>query len=185
MNNGRTSQAEVGVHRYAEGEEASGFAEKDGSDHCHSIQGRCNWPSLGAERAQLTIFAGDGHAVSAGRIGFSGAEECKSGAANEHGEEEGAATSLSSVCRARLELFVRQGETQSKKQEIDNTNLVLYNLNYEKNHFTKQIRNCRDFRGTYSTIDLVSVETFKSSAPAELSSVDSSKLCRHGLIPVS
>jgi len=68
----------------------------------------------------------------------------------------------------------RKGETQSKKQEIDNTNLVLYNLNYEKNHFTKQIRNCRDFRGTYSTIDLVSVETFKSSAPSELSSVDSS-----------
>jgi THO complex subunit 5 len=68
----------------------------------------------------------------------------------------------------------KKAETQSKKQEIDNTNLVLYNLNYEKNHFTKQIRSCRDFRGTYSTIDLVDVETFKANAPAELSSVDSS-----------
>ena len=67
-----------------------------------------------------------------------------------------------------------QSETLSKKQEIDATNLQLYNLNYEKNHFSKQIRACRDFKGSYSNIDLVPVEQFRRDAPTELSAVDQS-----------
>eukprot|EP00656_Telonema_subtile_P022967 TRINITY_DN2425_c0_g1_i5.p1 TRINITY_DN2425_c0_g1~~TRINITY_DN2425_c0_g1_i5.p1 ORF type:complete len:554 (-),score=185.66 TRINITY_DN2425_c0_g1_i5:45-1706(-) len=66
----------------------------------------------------------------------------------------------------------RKRETLAKKQEIDATNLLLYNLNYEKNHFAKQIRSCHDFRGSYSTIELASVDDFKQNAPAELSGVD-------------
>jgi len=68
----------------------------------------------------------------------------------------------------------KKGETQSKKQTVDATNLQLNNLNYEKNHYVKQIRNCRDLKLTYDKLDLHTVDSFLKAAPAELTSVDQS-----------
>jgi len=69
---------------------------------------------------------------------------------------------------AHKETERKKVETQGKKQQVDVTNLELSNLNYEKNHFVKQIRNCRDLELTYEKIDLVPEEEFKKTAPENL-----------------
>jgi len=61
-------------------------------------------------------------------------------------------------------------ETEAAKAPIDHTTLQLHNLLYEKNHYVKAIKTCKDFRSKYSDIDLVSEEAFFQDAPPELQS---------------
>lgn len=61
-------------------------------------------------------------------------------------------------------------ETESAKAPIDHTTLQLHNLLYEKNHYVKAIKTCKDFRSKYSDIELVSEEAFFQDAPPELQS---------------
>jgi len=59
-------------------------------------------------------------------------------------------------------------ETQRANQEVDAAELKLQNLQYEKNHFLREIRHCRDFRDTERAIELVSKADFARLAPADL-----------------
>lgn len=61
-------------------------------------------------------------------------------------------------------------ETEAAKAPIDQITLQLHNLLYEKNHYVKAIKTCKDFRSKYPDIDLVPEETFFQSAPQELQS---------------
>jgi THO complex subunit 5 len=58
--------------------------------------------------------------------------------------------------------------TEAAKAPIDHTTLQLHNLLYEKNHYVKAIKTCKDFRSKYPDIDLVSEEAFFQDAPQEL-----------------
>ena len=49
--------------------------------------------------------------------------------------------------------------------------LLLQNLQYEKNHFLREIRHCRDFHGELA-VDLVDKAAFARTAPAELRAAD-------------
>ncbi|XP_010943078.2 THO complex subunit 5A [Elaeis guineensis] len=59
-------------------------------------------------------------------------------------------------------------ETESAKAPVDFTTLQLHNLMYEKNHYLKAIKACKDFRSKYPDIDLVSEEEFFRSAPEDI-----------------
>lgn len=61
-------------------------------------------------------------------------------------------------------------ETEAAKAPIDHITLQLHNLLYEKNHYVKAIKTCKDFRSKYPDIDLVSEEEFFQNAPQELQS---------------
>ena len=61
-------------------------------------------------------------------------------------------------------------ETEAAKAPIDHTTLQLHNLLYEKNHYVKAIKTCKDFKSKYPDIDLVSEEAFFQNAPQELQS---------------
>lgn len=61
-------------------------------------------------------------------------------------------------------------ETEAAKAPIDHITLQLHNLLYEKNHYVKAIKTCKDFRSKYSDIDLVSEEAFFQDSPQELQS---------------
>jgi len=62
--------------------------------------------------------------------------------------------------------FPSQVETQGKKNTVDATNLQLNNLNYEKNHYVKQIRSCRDIKLSHDKLDLVPVAALKAEKGA-------------------
>lgn len=54
---------------------------------------------------------------------------------------------------------------------IDTADLKLQNLQYQKNHFLREIRHCRLFRSEERQIELIPVTEFLTSAPAELKAV--------------
>ncbi|KAG6509070.1 THO complex subunit 5A-like [Zingiber officinale] len=58
--------------------------------------------------------------------------------------------------------------TEAAKGPVDTTTLQLHNLLYEKNHYLKAIKACKDFRSKYPDIELVPEEEFFSSAPEEI-----------------
>jgi len=71
----------------------------------------------------------------------------------------------------------KKSETQTKKQQVDVTNLQLHNLNYEKDYYNKQIRNCKDIKLSYDKIDLVSEEEFlKQATPENIDKSNAHKL---------
>lgn len=61
-----------------------------------------------------------------------------------------------------------KAETEAAKGPVDTTTLQLHNLLYEKNHYLKAIKACKDFRSKYPDIELVPEEEFFSSAPEEI-----------------
>ncbi|CAA7041652.1 unnamed protein product [Microthlaspi erraticum] len=76
-----------------------------------------------------------------------------------------------------------KAETERAKAPVDFTTLQLHNLMYEKSHYVKAIKACRDFKSKYPDIDLVPEEDFFRDAPEtikdQLLSTDSS----HVLMP--
>ena len=61
-----------------------------------------------------------------------------------------------------------KAETESAKAPVDFTTLQLHNLMYEKNHYMKAIKACKDFKSKYPDIDLVPDEEFFASAPEDI-----------------
>uniref|UniRef100_A0A0C9RZF2 TSA: Wollemia nobilis Ref_Wollemi_Transcript_267_723 transcribed RNA sequence n=1 Tax=Wollemia nobilis TaxID=56998 RepID=A0A0C9RZF2_9CONI len=53
-----------------------------------------------------------------------------------------------------------KSETENAKIPVDYTTLQLHNLMYEKNHYLKAIKGCKDFKSKYPDIELVSEEEF-------------------------
>lgn len=51
---------------------------------------------------------------------------------------------------------------------MDFTTLQLHNLMYERNHYVKAIKACKDFKSKYPDIDLVAEEEFFRDAPEEM-----------------
>lgn len=61
-----------------------------------------------------------------------------------------------------------KAETETAKAPVDFTTLQLHNLMYEKNHYLKAIKACKDFRSKHPDIELVPEEEFFASAPKEI-----------------
>uniref|UniRef100_A0A1D1XZS6 THO complex subunit 5 n=2 Tax=Anthurium amnicola TaxID=1678845 RepID=A0A1D1XZS6_9ARAE len=61
-----------------------------------------------------------------------------------------------------------KAETEGAKAPVDFTTLQLHNLVYEKNHYLKAIKACKDFRTKYPNIELVPEEDFFRGAPEDI-----------------
>ncbi|CAL1396056.1 unnamed protein product [Linum trigynum] len=61
-------------------------------------------------------------------------------------------------------------ETEKAKAPVDFTTLQLHNLMYEKGHYVKAIKACKDFKSKYPDIDLVPEEEFFRDAPEDIKS---------------
>lgn len=61
-----------------------------------------------------------------------------------------------------------KAETESAKAPVDLTTLQLHNLMYEKSHYVKAIKACKDFKSKYPDIELVPEEDFFRDAPANI-----------------
>ncbi|XP_047321651.1 THO complex subunit 5B [Impatiens glandulifera] len=59
-------------------------------------------------------------------------------------------------------------ETERAKAPVDFTTLEFHNLMYEKNHYMKAIRVCKDFRSKYHDIEIVAKEEFFRDAPEDI-----------------
>ncbi|XP_054818016.1 THO complex subunit 5B [Prosopis cineraria] len=59
-------------------------------------------------------------------------------------------------------------ETEHAKAPIDFSSLQLQNLMYEKSHYVKAIKTCKDFKSRYSDIELVTEEEFLRDGPDEI-----------------
>ncbi|KAK6115911.1 hypothetical protein DH2020_008180 [Rehmannia glutinosa] len=63
-----------------------------------------------------------------------------------------------------------KAETERAKAPVDLTTLQLHNLMYEKNHYVKAIKACKDFKTKYPDIELVPEDEFFKDAPEEIKS---------------
>ncbi|KAK3028288.1 hypothetical protein RJ639_037465 [Escallonia herrerae] len=61
-----------------------------------------------------------------------------------------------------------KAETEHAKAPVDFTTLQLHNLMYEKNHYVKAIKACKDFKSKHPDIELVPEEEFTRDAPEEI-----------------
>ncbi|CAL1410759.1 unnamed protein product [Linum trigynum] len=61
-------------------------------------------------------------------------------------------------------------ETEKAKAPVDFTTLQLHNLMYEKGHYVKAIKACKDFKSKYPDIELVPEEEFFRDAPEDIKS---------------
>ncbi|XP_052202749.1 THO complex subunit 5A [Diospyros lotus] len=61
-----------------------------------------------------------------------------------------------------------KAETESVKAPVDFTTLQLQNLMYEKNHYVKAIKSCKDFKSKHPDIELVPEEEFFRDAPEDI-----------------
>ncbi|KAI8549923.1 hypothetical protein RHMOL_Rhmol06G0062900 [Rhododendron molle] len=61
-----------------------------------------------------------------------------------------------------------KAETESAKAPVDFTTLQLHNLMYEKNHYLKAIKACKDFKSKHPDIQLVPEEEFFRDAPEDI-----------------
>ncbi|GAV89829.1 FimP domain-containing protein [Cephalotus follicularis] len=61
-----------------------------------------------------------------------------------------------------------KAETERAKAPVDFTTLQLHNLMYEKNHYAKAIKACKDFKSKYPDIHLVPEEEFSRDAPQHI-----------------
>lgn len=75
-----------------------------------------------------------------------------------------------------------KGETERAKAPVDFTTLQLHNLMYEKSHYVKAIKACKDFRSKYPDIELVPEEEFFRDAPEEIKSSVMSNDNSHNLM---
>ncbi|KAL0360837.1 UNVERIFIED_CONTAM: THO complex subunitB [Sesamum radiatum] len=63
-----------------------------------------------------------------------------------------------------------KADTERAKAPVDLTTLQLHNLMYEKNHYVKAIKACKDFKTKYPDIELVPEEEFLRDAPEDIKS---------------
>ncbi|KAJ8541104.1 hypothetical protein K7X08_001920 [Anisodus acutangulus] len=75
-----------------------------------------------------------------------------------------------------------KGETERAKAPVDFTTLQLHNLMYEKSHYVKAIKACKDFRSKYPDIELVPEEEFFRDAPEEIKTSVMSNNSSHNLM---
>ncbi|KAJ9166241.1 hypothetical protein P3X46_021019 [Hevea brasiliensis] len=61
-----------------------------------------------------------------------------------------------------------KAETERAKAPVDFTTLQLHNLMYEKSHYVKAIKACKDFKSKYPDIELVPEEEFFRDAPENI-----------------
>ncbi|QCE16528.1 THO complex subunit 5 [Vigna unguiculata] len=73
-------------------------------------------------------------------------------------------------------------ETERAKAPVDFTTLQLHNLMYEKNHYVKAIKACKDFKSKYPDIDLVPEEEFFRDAPQDIKDSVLSNDAAHNLM---
>ena len=64
-----------------------------------------------------------------------------------------------------------KSEAKAANESLDSADLLLQNLQYEKNHFLREIRHARDFHGELA-VDMVDKAAFAATAPAELRGAD-------------
>ncbi|KAJ7966613.1 THO complex, subunit [Quillaja saponaria] len=75
-----------------------------------------------------------------------------------------------------------KAETERAKAPVDFTTLQLHNLMYEKSHYVKAIKACKDLKSKYPDIELVPEEEFFRDAPEEIVASILSKDCAHDLM---
>lgn len=75
-----------------------------------------------------------------------------------------------------------KAETERAKAPVDSTTLQLHNLMYEKSHYLKAIKACKDFKSKYPDIELVSEGEFLSKAPEEFKETAMSNDTAHNLM---
>lgn len=61
-----------------------------------------------------------------------------------------------------------KAETERAKAPVDFTTLQLHNLMYEKSHYVKAIKACKDFKSKFPDIELVPEEEFFRDAPENI-----------------
>ena len=81
-----------------------------------------------------------------------------------------------------LEEDLVKAETEHAKAPVDFTTLQLHNLMYEKNHYVKAIKACKDFKSKYPDIDLVPEEEFFKEAPEQIKNIVQSNDSVHNLM---
>ncbi|PWA54493.1 THO complex, subunit 5 [Artemisia annua] len=81
-----------------------------------------------------------------------------------------------------LEEDLVKSETEHAKAPVDFTTLQLHNLMYEKNHYVKAIKACKDFKSKYPDIELVPEEEFFKDAPDHIKNSVQSKDSAHNLM---
>ena len=64
-----------------------------------------------------------------------------------------------------------KARSQAANAAIDTADLKLQNLQYEKNHFLREIRHCRSFKSDERHIELMPVDEFLKHAPAAFAGV--------------
>lgn len=75
-----------------------------------------------------------------------------------------------------------KAETERAKAPVDSTTLQLHNLMYEKSHYLKAIKACKDFKSKYPDIQLVTEAEFFSQAPEEFKGTAVSNDTAHNLM---
>ncbi|XP_057974037.1 THO complex subunit 5A isoform X2 [Malania oleifera] len=75
-----------------------------------------------------------------------------------------------------------KAETERAKAPVDFTTLQLHNLMYEKNHYVKAIKACKDFKSKYPDIELVPEEEYFRDAPEEIKGTNLSSDSAHDLM---
>ncbi|KAG7024259.1 THO complex subunit 5B [Cucurbita argyrosperma subsp. argyrosperma] len=75
-----------------------------------------------------------------------------------------------------------KAETERAKAPVDFTTLQLNNLMYEKSHYVKAIKACKDFKSKYSDSELVSEDEFFRDAPEDIKNSTRSKDSAHNLM---
>ncbi|WCJ35426.1 THO complex subunit 5 [Euphorbia peplus] len=73
-------------------------------------------------------------------------------------------------------------QTERAKAPVDFTTLQLHNLMYEKSHYGKAIKACKDFKSKYPDIELVPEEEFHRDAPEHVKGPVLSKDSSHNLM---
>ncbi|KAI3807210.1 hypothetical protein L1987_23135 [Smallanthus sonchifolius] len=81
-----------------------------------------------------------------------------------------------------LEEDLVKAETEHAKAPVDFTTLQLHNLMYEKNHYVKAIKACKDFKSKYPDIELVPEEEFFEDAPEQIKNSVQSNDSAHNLM---
>ncbi|XP_021898690.1 THO complex subunit 5B-like isoform X2 [Carica papaya] len=75
-----------------------------------------------------------------------------------------------------------KAETERAKAPVDLTTLQLHNLMYEKSHYVKAIKACKDFKSKYPDIELVPEEEFLRDAPEDIKGQKLSSDISHDLM---
>ncbi|KAF5747042.1 THO complex subunit 5B-like isoform X1 [Tripterygium wilfordii] len=75
-----------------------------------------------------------------------------------------------------------KAETERAKGPVDFTTLQLQNLMYEKSHYVKAIKACKDFKSKYPDIELVPEEEFLRDAPEHIKGPEPASDTSHNLM---